>query len=202
MARDVLADFLTIGNKGAYMDFLKKIFGLKILLCSIFISVVIFQADATQLHGLSGDINATTNLGKTRSTVKAHINCALTLEHYRFSFTALSQESFKAALTLFNKSGTDIELEMISHCGEDKPIQVILRNQNDEILWEYIHLDPLIGCPDFGEKFTLKNNRSLRHTVNVPLIIDRAPLIPGEYKLEAFIDGRPKFGAFAPLQIE
>jgi len=112
------------------------------------------------------------------------------------------RDSFSAVFSLTNKSGEDIAFDLISHCGEEKPVQFILRNAEDEILWQYIVINPLMACPDYLENKVLPNNGTFHHGAAVPLVIDGDFLEPGEYSLEAFVDGYPCYGAYAPFRVD
>ncbi len=112
----------------------------------------------------------------------------LALEKYRFFIESdldMADErlSFKAEFILLNRSGVDIDFDLIAHCGEEKPVQFILRNSEEVVLWKYIFLNPLVGCPDFLDEFTLPDNDVLRHGIDVPLVIEDEVLKPGEYTL-------------------
>ena len=189
----------------------KTYFLLRVIsVCVVFflqVAVVVAQDD------VSGEGNADArNLFLKNSEerlFRKSISCMLVVENYEFNVSGISgnneleeRKSFSAEFLLVNRTGSAIDLELISHCGEEKPVQFILRNEESDILWQYIFVDPLVGCPDFLEVMTLPNKRSLRYSAEIPLVIDGDLLEPGEYSLEALIDGRPLFKAIAPIHIE
>lgn len=144
-----------------------------------------------------------------RPVQKPRVSCTLSLARYQFWINMVpgignadGRDSFSAVFSLTNKSGEDIAFDLISHCGEEKPVQFILRNAEDEILWQYIVINPLMACPDYLENKVLPNNGTFHHGAAVPLVIDGDFLEPGEYSLEAFVDGYPCYGAYAPFRVD
>jgi len=144
-----------------------------------------------------------------RPAHKPRVSCTLSLSSYQFwidRMPGLGNEErrghFGAVFSLVNTSGSDIPLELISHCGENKPVQFILRNAENEILWQYVVIDPRMACPDYLESRVLPDNGRFHHRAAIPLIIDGEFLEPGEYSLEAFVDGYPRYGAYAPFRVD
>jgi len=180
------------------------------LICvAVFLQVAVVVAQ----DGVSGDGHADArNLFSKNSEerlFRKSISCMLVVENHEFNVSGISgnneleeRVSFRAEFLLINRTGSAIDLELISHCGEEKPVQFVLRNEESDILWQYIFIDPLLGCPDFLEVMTLPNKRSLRYSAEIPLVIDGELLEPGEYSLESLIDGSPLFRAIAPIRIE
>ncbi len=113
----------------------------------------------------------------------------------------MEPKSFEALFTLINRSGSDIAFELISHCGEKNPVQFILSSEAGEVIWKLIRDDLLRGCPDYLEKRVLLSNKTFHFKVRIPLRVDGQPLKPGNYRLEAHVDGTPEYGAYAPLRI-
>ncbi len=183
------------------------------MVSSICVVVFIQVAVVVAQDGVSGDGNADARSlfsknGEERLFRKS-ISCMLVVENHEFNVSGISENneleervSFRAEFLLINRTGSAIDLELISHCGEEKPVQFVLRNEESDILWQYIFIDPLLGCPDFLEVMTLPNKRSLRYSAEIPLVIDGELLEPGEYSLEALIDGSPFFRAIAPILIK
>ncbi len=140
--------------------------------------------------------------------VKPRVSVALSLERYEIWIDRMPgpdpQEtpSLKATLSMRNQSGADIPFELISHCGEDKPVQFLLRDAEDNVLWQHIWIDPLLKCPDYAEYWTFANKGKFLYQVDVPLLVGGEFLKPGEYLLEAFIDGTPRYGAYAPFRVD
>lgn len=189
------------------MEFLNRNKIKSILL--ILIMKVMFLSSLAFMQKVDGDdlseLNSEFKQAEQKSPLRNRITTALALENHIFLIDPAADtqtQTFEAEFILLNKSGSAIELDMISSCGEDKPVQFKLKNSNEETLWEYIVVNPLLGCPAFLEEFTLQNNESIRHSVEVPLVINGETLQSGEYLLEAFLDGRPQFGAFANIMIE
>jgi len=144
-----------------------------------------------------------------RPAHKPRVSCTLSLPRYEFWINMMPvignedrRESVSAVFSLTNKSGTDIAFDLISHCGEEKPVQFIMRNAENEIVWQYIVIDPRMACPDFLESRVLPNNGKFHHRAAVPLVTDGEFLEPGEYSLEAFVGGYPRYGAYAPLRVD
>jgi len=144
-----------------------------------------------------------------RPAHKPQVSCTLALPGYQIWIDMMPgfgnedrRDHFSAVFSLVNTSGSDIPFDLISHCGEDKPVQFILRNAEDEILWQYIVIDPRMACPDYLESRVLPNNGEFLHRAAIPLVIDGEFLEPGTYSLEAFVDGYPRYGAYAPFRVD
>jgi hypothetical protein len=69
-------------------------------------------------------------------------------------------------------------------------------------VWQYIVIDPRMACPDYLKSRVLPNNEKFHHRAAVPLVIDGEVLEPGDYSLEAFVDGYPRYGAYAPFRVD
>ena len=144
-----------------------------------------------------------------RPAQKPRVSCTLSLPRYEFWINMMPgignedrRDRFSAVFSLTNKSGTDIAFDLIAHCGEEKPVQFIMRNAENEIVWQYIVIDPRMACPDYLESRVLPNNGKFHHRAAVPLVIDGEVLEPGDYSLEAFVDGYPRYGAYAPFSVD
>jgi len=140
---------------------------------------------------------------------RPRVSVTLSLERYVFWVNMMpgvdgqeQRHSFWAAFAIANNSGADIQFELISHCGEDKHIQFILQNVGGQVLWQHIWIDPLMKCPDYFETGVLPNNVKFLHRIEVPLVIEGKFLDPGEYLLKAFVDGYPRYGAYAPFLVD
>jgi len=144
-----------------------------------------------------------------RPAPKPRVSCTLALPRYEFWINMMPgtgnadrKDHFSAVFSLANKSGSGIAFDLISHCGEDKPVQFILRNAEDEILWHYIVIDPRMACPDYQERRVLPHDGRFQYRAAIPLLIGGEFLEPGEYSLEAFVDGYPRYGAYAPFRVD
>jgi len=138
-----------------------------------------------------------------------HIHAGLSLDGYGIWIDVMpgvppeqKQTHMRASFCLINRSGVDVNFELISHCGEKQPIQFVLRDGGDRVLWQYIPVNPYIMCPDYIEPAVLPNNTTFRYPIRVPLVIDGTLLTPGDYVLEAFVDGYPQYGARSPFRVD
>jgi len=105
----------------------------------------------------------------------------------------------QVSFTLSNRSGHSIPLALVSHCGETNDAQFILYDALGNVVWRLINTD--LGCPDTLEARALEDGARLRERVAIPLVNDGVPLPAGDYRLEAYVDGTPLYGAYAMLTV-
>ncbi len=171
----------------------------------LFLFLLISCLPVSLIFAEQNNASSSFELLKLKKLREERIISSISMERYKIDIENIEIDdrvSFKAEYVLVNRSNSAIEFELISLCGEDKPVQFILRDSEENILWQYIFIGPLAACPALLEEFTLMEGDALRHGIDVPLKIDERFLESGDYCLEAFIDGNPKFGAFAPFKIE
>lgn len=103
-----------------------------------------------------------------------------------------TQSAFTAAVSLSNLTGENITFQFPTPVDASLKFVFRVYDAKDNLIWAS---NAGLVAPQVIANATLAKQTVWRKSVSVPLVINGKVLAPGQYRLEALVNGTPEFGA-------